>query len=249
MHELEKKVDELILQLKEEIEGISDYIFNNPELGDEEFLSSKYLVDLLAKNGFDLMYPYLGIKTSFRAEYGDDEGPCIAFLAEYDALPGYGEEKKAAHACGHNWIAGSTVGAALVLSKIKETFTGKVVVIGTPAEETTGRKVDLINKGAFHNIDTVFQMHLNENNNLYAKALAMDSWEFRFTGKESYPIQDEPEIKSHAANILSNNLSLSNCTFLAISLSVYLFAFLSNISKVILSFRYIRASGMLLNFS
>ena len=48
---------------------------------------------------------------------------------------------------------------------------------------------------------------------------------------KSYPMQDEPERKSHAANILSNNLSLSNCTFLAISLSVYLFALLSNISK------------------
>ena len=62
-------------------------------------------------------------------------------------------------------------------------------------------------------------------------------------------MQDEPERKSHAANILSNNLSLSNCTFLAISLSVYLLAILSNLSKVILSFRYTRASGILLNFS
>ncbi|MBA7480532.1 hypothetical protein ES707_15994 [subsurface metagenome] len=53
---------------------------------------------------------------------------------------------------------------------------------------------------------------------------------------ESYPMQDEPERKSHAANILSNNLSLSNCTFLAISLSVHLFAFLSNISNVTLSY-------------
>jgi len=62
-------------------------------------------------------------------------------------------------------------------------------------------------------------------------------------------MQDEPESKSHAANILSNNLFLSNCTFLAISLSVYLLAVLSNLSKVTLSFRYIRALGILLNFS
>jgi len=57
---------------------------------------------------------------------------------------------------------------------------------------------------------------------------------------QSYPMKDEPERKSHAANILSNNLSLSNCTFLAISLSVYLLAFLSNISKVTLSYRLSR---------
>jgi len=66
---------------------------------------------------------------------------------------------------------------------------------------------------------------------------------------KSYPMQDEPESKSHAASILSNNLSLSNCTFLAISLSVYLLAILSNLSRVILSLRYIRTPGILLNFS
>lgn len=186
MNNLEKKSDEIVLELKDQIEEISDYIFNNPELGDEEFISSQYLVNLLIKNGFKVQYPYLEIATSFRAEFGDDEGPNIAFLAEYDALPGYGEEKRPAHACGHNWIAGSTVGAALALSKMKSNFKGKVIVIGTPAEETTGRKIDLANKGAFDDIDSVFQMHLYENTNLKAKALAMDSWEFEFTGKASH---------------------------------------------------------------
>lgn len=183
---LYKEVDKISSILKDDIEEISNYIFNHPELGDRELLSSKYLVDLLKENGFKVEYPYLDIATAFRAEFGDETGPTIAFLPEYDALPGYGKENKNAHACGHNWIAATTVGAALVLSRLKDNFNGKIVVLGTPAEETTGRKVDMVNKGAFKDIDAVFQMHLAEETSLNSTALAMDSYEFSFKGKASH---------------------------------------------------------------
>ncbi|QZY54055.1 M20 family metallopeptidase [Crassaminicella profunda] len=183
---IQEKIDQLVKMYQTEIESISDYIFNHPELGCQEYKSSKFMVDVLKKHNFKIEYPYLEIDTSFRAEFGDEEGPVIAFLAEYDALPGYGEEKKPAHACGHNWIAATTVGAGIVLSKIKDAFKGKIVVVGTPAEETVGSKVDLVNRGAFKDINAVFQMHLYEENNLRAKALAMDSWEFEFVGKASH---------------------------------------------------------------
>jgi amidohydrolase len=107
-------------------------------------------------------------------------------LAEYDALPGYGPEKKPAHACGHNWIAASTVGAAVMLAKLKARYKGRIVVFGTPAEESAGRKIDLAKQGAFDDMGAIFQMHLYENTNLKARALAMDSWEFRFAGKASH---------------------------------------------------------------
>lgn len=183
---VQERIDQLVKSYETEIENISDYIFNHPELGAEEYKSSKFIVDLLEKHDFRIQYPYLGIDTSFRAEFGDEFGPTIAFLAEYDALPGYGEKKEPAHACGHNWIAATTVGTGIILSKMKEEFKGKIVVMGTPAEETIGSKVDLVNKGAFKDIDAVFQMHLYEENNLRAKALAMDSWEFEFIGKASH---------------------------------------------------------------
>lgn len=183
---LHEQINTITLQLKDEIYAISDYIFNNPELGDEEFISSKYLVDLLGKYGFKIEYPYLGMETAFRAELGNTAYPTIAFLPEYDALPGYGVQKKNAHACGHNWIAATTVGAALVLSKLGENFRGKIVVIGTPAEESVGRKVDMVKGGAFADIDAVFQMHLSVNTSLNATALAMDSYEFKFKGKASH---------------------------------------------------------------
>ncbi len=170
-------------KLAKMIEEVSEFIFEHPELGNEEFVSSKYLVDKMHTLGFEVTYPYLDIPTAFRAELNNGEGAKVAFLAEYDALPGYGKDKSEnAHACGHNWIAASTLGAAAVLAQIKEEFTGSIVLIGTPAEETTGGKCELVNRGAFQDIDAVFQMHLGAENNLHVVTLAMDSLEFNFSG-------------------------------------------------------------------
>ena len=183
---MQNEIEKIADALQDEIQNISNFIFSHPELGDNEFLSSNYLVTLLRENGFQVQYPYGNLPTAFRAEFGKSSGPKIAFLAEYDALPGYGPEKSPAHACGHNWIAASTVGAALILSKIKNLPQGTIVVMGTPAEETYGRKIDLVSSGAFQDIDAVFQMHLNESTNLQASALAMDSWRFEFLGRASH---------------------------------------------------------------
>lgn len=182
LESIKKRAYEIEDELGKEIEEVCDFIFNNPELGNEEYISSKYLVDKMKEYGFDTIYPYCNIDTAFRVELGDNNGPTIAFLAEYDALPGYGENKEPAHACGHNWIAASTLGACMVLSKLKEKFKGKIVLIGTPAEESTGGKCDLVKGGAFDDIDVCYQMHIEAFNNINCKALAMDSIEFTFKG-------------------------------------------------------------------
>lgn len=170
-----------------EFNEINEYIFNHPELGNEEFESSRYLVEKLREHGFEVIYPYLNMPTAFRAEYKCGNGPKVAFLAEYDALPGYGPNKNEnAHACGHNWIAASTLGAAITLSKFSEMIQGSIVVIGTPAEETTGGKVELVEKGAFNDIDAAMQMHLGAENNMNIRTLAMDSIEFNFHGKAAH---------------------------------------------------------------
>lgn len=174
--------------LRDEFEEVNDFIFKNPELGEKEFISSKYIVDKMKEYNFKTIYPYCGLPTAFRAEFGESDGPTIGFLAEYDALPGYGENGEAGHACGHNWISSTTLGACVVLSKLKEMnkIKGKFVLIGTPAEETTGCKYDLVNAGAFEDIDVAFQMHLEAFNNLSCKALAMDSIEFTFKGRAAH---------------------------------------------------------------
>lgn len=162
---------------------ICEYIFDHAELGDQEFASSQYLAEVMESYGFEVTYPYLGMPTAFRAEFSNGNGPKVAFMAEYDALPGYGSNKDVvAHACGHNWIAASTCGAAITLSKCPQLFQGSVVVIGTPAEETTGGKAELVEKGAFDDIDAAMQMHLGAEHNINIVTLAMDSLEFNFHG-------------------------------------------------------------------
>lgn len=171
--------------LKKDIEEVSDYIFKNPELGNEEYKASEYLVNKLKENGFNVEENYCGMKTAFRAEKGNGS-PKIAFLAEYDALPGYGKEKKPGHACGHNWIAASTYGSVLTLSKIIDKLGGTVILIGTPAEETVGGKVPMVEQGAFDDIDIVLQSHLESQNNIACKTLAIDCIKFQFRGRASH---------------------------------------------------------------
>jgi amidohydrolase len=186
IEELKKEAFKIEDEMAGEIEGISDFIFNHPELGGEEFESSKFLANLLSNYGFEVVYPYLNIPTAFRAEIGTQDRPAFAFLAEYDALPGMGDDGSPAHACGHNWISATSVGAGLVLGRIKEKLPGRIVVFGTPAEETLGYKVNMVEKGAFETIDAAFQLHLENNNLLNTSALAMDALEFEFTGKAAH---------------------------------------------------------------
>lgn len=164
-------------------ERISDEIFKHPELGDQEFFSAEFLTEEMKKLGFEVTFPYCGVPTAFRCEYGDDEGPKVAFLAEYDALPGYGPNKdEIGHACGHNWIAASTFAACAALKKIKEHFKGKIVYIGTPAEETNGRKIDIMEAGGFDDLDAAFQLHLGPYNAVECVALACTDVTFAFKG-------------------------------------------------------------------
>lgn len=186
--DLKKEIYSTEDNLKKEFEKTSDFIFNNPELSGEEFISSRYLVDLMKRYKFKVTYPYCGLPTAFRAEYGDG-GVSIAFLAEYDALPGYGENNnEIAHACGHNWIAASSTGAAIVLSVLKEkyNFNGKIVVIGTPAEETKGSKIDMVKANAFDDIDVCLEPHIGINNDICFIAHARNSLEFIFKGKATH---------------------------------------------------------------
>lgn len=185
LHTLLKQAEDSIAA---EVEEISEFVFQHPELGMEEKVSSAYLVKCLESHGFTVTAPYLGIDTAFRAELCCGSGKCkVAFLPEYDALPGYGPEgNENAHACGHNWIAASSLGAAIALSKLRDHLDATIVVIGTPAEETIGGKCDLVERGAFDDIDAAVQMHLGAENNINVITLAMDSIEFNFEGKAAH---------------------------------------------------------------
>lgn len=185
--ELKERLYQIVDEKMPIFQEVRDYIYDHPELGNREFVSSQYLVEKMKEFGFEVTYPYGGLETAFRAELKNGEGPKVCFMAEYDALPGYGEKgEDNAHACGHNWIAASCLGAAVALASMKDDFNGTVVLIGTPAEETTGGKCDLVNNGCFDDIDAAMQMHLGSETRIDIISLAMDSVEFNFFGRAAH---------------------------------------------------------------
>ena len=135
---------------------ISDHIGVNPELGNEEYESSKLLKSELEKHGFKVEYGFFGMKTAFKAIYkGKPGGPKIVYLCEYDALPGVG------HGCGHNIIGTAGIGAGIIVSKLLDS--GEVWVVGTPNEEGRGLdrspKVKMSADGVFDEADAVMMVH------------------------------------------------------------------------------------------
>lgn len=175
------KLRDIAENLREELVNLSDYIYENPELGNEEIKSSQAHVDLLTAHGFEVEYPYLDIKTAFRATYDSKkEGPTIAYLSEYDALPGIG------HGCGHNMLGTTDTGAGIALSKIINEIGGRVVVLGTPAEETNGAKVDMAAANTFDDIDVAIVTHPADGNYMSGTSMAMEAIAFEFFGKPAH---------------------------------------------------------------
>ena len=191
MNNFKKTICNIVDEYQHNFEEISNYLFNNPELGGEEFLSAKCIVDTLKKHDFVVKEAYETLPTAIVASYINDPSyENYAFIAEYDALPGYGDDRCTnAHACGHNWIAATMTGCAVVLSKVSKELGINVSLIGTPAEETFGAKYDMINLGAFDDVDYAFQAHLDAHDNMYVHNLAMNSFEFEFKGLDSHASQ------------------------------------------------------------
>ncbi|AMB98473.1 amidohydrolase [Aerococcus urinaehominis] len=172
---------QVVADLTSDLKNLSDYIYDNPELGLEEYKSSQAHVDLLTKHGFEVTYPYLGFETAFRATYDSGKpGPTVAYLSEYDALPGIG------HGCGHNMLGTVDTGAGIALSKVIDQIGGRVVVLGTPAEETDGVKVDMAASDCFDDIDVALCTHPSDRNTMSGESLAMEALEFEFFGHTSH---------------------------------------------------------------
>jgi amidohydrolase len=168
-------------RLKPRLAEICLAIHAHPELGGEEFFALDLLSRELAAAGFAVERGYFGIPTAFHAvRAGRAARPAVAFLAEYDALPGLG------HACGHNIIGTAALGAALALAPLLAALPGGIHVFGTPAEETNGAKVPLAAGGAFRDIDAAMMIHPSGRTVLTAPSLAMDALEFRFRGRAAH---------------------------------------------------------------
>ena len=137
------------------LETLAEAIRGYNELKFEEKKSAALLVETLAGLGFEVVTRAGGLETAFLARSGGRARPAVAFLAEYDALPGVG------HGCGHNLIAAASVGAgAALLPLVAEgVVAGSVAVIGTPGEEGGGGKIFLVREGVFAGLDAALMIH------------------------------------------------------------------------------------------
>ncbi len=132
---------------------VSHRIHDNPELAFEERFSHDLLTDAVADHGFSVTRRAYGLDTAFEARAGAGEGPNVAIVCEYDALPGIG------HACGHNIIASAGLGAGLAASAVASESGGRLTVLGTPAEEGGGGKELMMRQGAFADADAAMMIH------------------------------------------------------------------------------------------
>src|SRR5437764_5962180 len=147
--------DRLVTEVDRHAEGLLDAshrIHEHPELLFEERFAAELLCDMLEGAGLEVERGAFGLETAFAARAGSD-GPTVAVLCEYDALPGIG------HACGHNIIATAGLGAALAAAAIVDECGGRLVVLGTPAEEGGGGKILMAERGALDGIDAAMMVH------------------------------------------------------------------------------------------
>lgn len=148
-------VDRAVEGLGPELTEIVTTLHAHPETAFEEHDSARLLTDVLARHGVRAEAGAFDVGTAFRAEIGGD-GPTVAICAEYDALPEIG------HACGHNVIAAAGVGAFLALQPALAAAgapAGRVVLLGTPAEEGHSGKEVLARRGAFDDVDAAIMVH------------------------------------------------------------------------------------------
>ena len=185
MSAVKEAIAQAVDSLGDELEALSHQIHAHPELGYEEVQACGWLTDFLARKGFKVETGVAGVATAFRATIETGAGPTIAILCEYDALPGIG------HACGHNVIATSGAGAGAALAAAKAQLPkGRILVIGTPAEEGGGGKVKLIQGGVFKDVDCAMMIHGFDRTLLHQDLLGIVRVTFEYTGKAAHASVD-----------------------------------------------------------
>ncbi|OBB58152.1 peptidase M20 [Mycobacterium sp. 852013-51886_SCH5428379] len=172
-------VEDAVDRRRGDLIALSHDIHAEPELAFAEYRSCAKTQALVAEHGFAITPAAGGLDTAFRASYGS--GPLVVGIcAEYDALPGIG------HACGHNIIAASAVGAALALAEVADQLGLTVVLVGTPAEETGGGKALLLDAGVFDDIAAAVMLHPGPVDIAAARSLALSEVDVVYTGHESH---------------------------------------------------------------
>ena len=195
--ELKPAAREVIEAARNDLVALSHRIHGHPELGFEEEHAAAWLTEALADAGFAVETGIGDLPTAFRARTGS--GPLhIAICAEYDSLPGIG------HACGHNIIAATAVGAAMAMARIADDAGLTVAVVGTPAEEVGdgGGKILLLQRDAFEGVHAAMMVHPAPLDIAEPTIIAASSFDVHYIGKESHA-SGFPELGINAADALT----------------------------------------------
>ena len=195
---------------REEAIACARDIWEHPEIGEQEFYSSKRLAGFLESHGFTLQHGVAGLPTAWVATFSNGEGPILGYLAEFDALPGLSQEAgspvrkplkegQPGHGCGHDLLGTGSAFAALGVKEamLLNKIPGTVKVFGCPAEETLVGKVYMARAGVFGGVDVMLGWHPgSENAVTFASSLAMTSIKFRFHGKTAHAAGDPQDGRS-----------------------------------------------------
>ncbi|MEJ2246347.1 MAG: M20 family metallopeptidase [Acidobacteriota bacterium] len=167
--------------VRERIVGLSRTIHANPEIGFKEVQASEWITDFLSGEGFRIDQGACELPTAFSAKSGNG-ALHVAICAEYDALPEIG------HACGHNIIAASAVGAGIAAASVADEIGLTVSVIGTPGEEAgdAGGKILMLERGAFSDVHAAMMVHPAPFDNLTPSIIAASMFEVQYTGREAH---------------------------------------------------------------
>ena len=168
-----------------EIVATARAVHADSETAYQEHRSSARIAAVLSAHGFEVEKPAMGMETAFVGRQGA-RGPHVAFICEYDALPGIG------HACGHNLIGTASLAAGIALEEAVRSagVEARISVVGSPAEEGGGGKIPFCEKGFFDDVDAALIFHPSDRTQAEMYALACTHWQWRFRGRAAHAAGD-----------------------------------------------------------
>lgn len=189
-----KDMTQVIARHRAEMDRISRGIHRTPETRFEERFAAETLAGWLEDNGFSVQREAGGLETAFVARHeGRGDGPTVAILLEYDALPGLG------HGCGHNLIGAGGALAAIAAAEAFPDHPGTLLAIGTPGEEGGGGKILMLEAGVFDGVDAALMFHPADRGITARHALAADHLGFRFIGRAAHAAKNPEDGRSALA--------------------------------------------------
>ena len=195
MGAIKDELREMVDARRDALVELSHRVHAANEIRFEERRSSDMVADALAGAGFQVEKGACDLETAFIATAGS--GPLtIGICAEYDALPGIG------HACGHNIIAAAAAGAGMALAPVADDLGVTIRVLGTPAEESGGGKILMLDRGAFDGVPAAMMVHPCPEERVHVDCLAVAHFQVGYHGKEAHA-SSYPERGLNAADGLT----------------------------------------------